>query len=250
MIADVCRVTQRDTEMIQFLISQGQATAEQLATLFFPSMKAFYCRSEVLAKMGLIESHSAEDLAKATKSGVLGFMSSMRVSRDRVRKMKIYRVAKDLRKKLPFADGEHCEDRLLKHQLLLTNVRRRIEKCLEGRKYVILNDAELQGEHRTRMYGKSIVPDLVFRGPDLDLAVELERSKKSESELLLRFAQYRDSRYEKAIYFCETESTRRSVTRVANLYRKIGVGSIWDDDRVFYDREFYPLSDFIQRSIV
>lgn len=250
MIADVCRITQRDTKMIQFLISQGQATAEQLAERFFPSMGAFYKRTHFLIKMGLIEADSIEKCAKATPSGVSGFMTSMRVSRDRVKKMKVYRIAKRIRRKLPFANGEHCEDRLLKHQLLLSNVRERIEKYLESRQYVILNDAELQGEHRTKMYGQSIVPDLVFRGPGLELAVELERSKKRESELLLRFAQYRDSRYEKVIYFCESENTRRSVTRVANLYRKIAVGSIWDDDRVFYDREFYLLSDFIQTSIV
>ena len=199
-------------------------------------------------RAGLLESHSAIDCASATKSGVRGFVASLNLKRNRVQHLKIYRIAKHVRKRLPNGNTELCDDRFVKHQLLLSEVRIRIEQCLRGRDFQVLNDPEIDEETRTRMYGASLVPDLVFRGPDLSLAVELERTDKSESDLALRFSRYRESRYNKVIYFCGSKAIYRRIKKLAPYYRRIAVGFIWGET-VYFDRQEMSLGDFIKREV-
>lgn len=247
---DLRCITERDERVITYLASQGQATAEQLAGMFFSSVTSFYKRCHALKKMGLLEACRAIECARKTPSGVRGFAASMKISMKKVPKMVVYRIPTEVRRDLPFADGPHCDDHLLKHQLLLNDVRRRIEKCLGSGGYMVLTDVELQAEARIGTAQNPLVPDLVFRGQDLDIAIELERSVKTESDLLVRFDQYRDSRYTKVIYFCETEGIRRRVTRMAQLFRRIAVADLMNPERVFYDREFLLLTDFLKGKIV
>ena len=68
----VC-VTDRDEEIVRFLLSQGHATAQQLAERFFPSLTAFYARISTLKRMGLIETANAYTEARATRGGGAGF---------------------------------------------------------------------------------------------------------------------------------------------------------------------------------
>ncbi|HLD99082.1 MAG TPA: replication-relaxation family protein [Bdellovibrionota bacterium] len=248
MTAGAWTLTQRDERLLQFLASQGQATAEQLTKLFFPSLQAFYQRGALLIRAGLLESHSAVDCAAATTGGVRGLVSALKLKGNRVQHLKIYRIASQLRKRLPNGNSELCDDRFVKHQLLLSEVRMRIERCLQGRDFQVLNDPEIDAETRTRLYGASLVPDLLFRGADLSIAVELERSVKTESDLALRFSRYRDSRYNKVIYFCESEAIYRRVKKLAGFYRRIAVGFIWGET-VYFDRQEMPLADFIKKEV-
>ncbi|OFZ54110.1 MAG: hypothetical protein A2428_08715 [Bdellovibrionales bacterium RIFOXYC1_FULL_54_43] len=248
MSADAWTVTERDEQMLRFLISQGQATAEQLTKLYFPTLRAFYKRSQRLEKIGLLESKNAVDCAAATRGGVRGLVTSLNIKRKRLNSLKIYRVSKGVRRRLPNGNTELCDDRFVKHQLLLSEVRMRVERCLQGKTYKILNDPEIDAETRTRMYGASLVPDLVFRGEDVNVAVELERSDKSEFDLMLRFSRYRDSGYNKIIYFCESEAIHRRVKKLATFYRRIAVGFIWGET-VYFDRQEMPLADFIKREV-
>jgi hypothetical protein len=249
MSFDHLRITERDEKLIMYLASQGHATSEQLARQFFPSLRAFYKRSYWLRKMGLIEALSAVACANRTPGGVRGFVRAMNVRRPKVERMLIYRIAPALRRQIPFADGRHSEDHLMKHQLQLNEVRRHIEACLAADKYIVLTDVELRSESCIGNQQADLVPDLVFRGEGFDIAVELERSNKSESQLLLRFARYRDSRFTKIIYFCETEEINRRVMRIARLYTRIAVATLMNAARVYYAREFVSLGTFLKEEI-
>jgi len=90
------------------------------------------------------------------------------------------------------------------------------------------------------------VPDLVFRGKDINIAIELERSHKSETEYMLRMSQYKLYHYTHIIYFCATEGIHKRVKKIASMYPTLAVGTTWDQERVFHDRCLIGLGDFLR----
>jgi hypothetical protein len=224
-------LTDRDLRLLTFLSEQGVATAEQLTEAFFPNKAAFYVRSAQLSRLGLIESKRIIEFASETPSGVLGYMASLGIARAVLAKKRVYRIAAALRASRSASD-DIAAAKFCKHQIHLNTVRTLLERYLPGA--TVLVDPESRKERARGFWRGTIVPDLVFRCDDREIAVELERTKKGESELLLRFAQYRDSIYSHVLYFCETDRIFETVRKIAQSgFKKIAVGTMISAEKVY-----------------
>ena len=93
------RITNRDTEVLEFLYKQGVALSSQLCERFFPSDEACKRRLSMMIKAGLIESVRIIDHQNVIPSRFLPLFQKMKISGSSRAKLKVYRLGAELRAK-------------------------------------------------------------------------------------------------------------------------------------------------------
>ena len=237
-------LTDRDFELLCYLGSHGVATAEELTKRFFPTYGSFKKRMCALRKEDLIETVLLSRLKEISQKSFLQAAHILDVPQERLRGMKIYRLAERLRKDLHSSAGL-AEVKMWKHQVQLGKVLALLETLLPGA--TILTDPEVRSELAPYRLSKNpAIPDLVVRDGERTIAVEVERNAKNKDEYREKFNYYEDSSYTHVLYFCETDVVFQKVVERAARYHKVGVAKIVRAGLVYQEFSgFRPIEAFL-----
>ncbi len=225
------RLTERDFDVLTFLAAQGVATADQLTARFFPSKQTCQSRLHWMKRADLVESLPLSTLKSVSLGCFLQAIDVLSLAKQDVWKFRVYRLTKRLRPRR--SGAEHFSDpRMWKHQLQLNGIRKRMEDWFPGA--IILTDPDIQAEERRLKMGRELpIADLVVRLPGKEIAVEVERTHKTETKYHLRFLDFRDSHYTQVLYFCESEQLFSKIAALANGIEKIGVSRLLAPETVY-----------------
>jgi hypothetical protein len=225
------RLTERDFDMLTYLAAQGVATADQLTERFFFNRKTCQARLHWLKQADLIESIPLTALKSVSLGSYIKAIDVLSLAKQDVWKFRVYRLTERLRKRRAGAES-FAEPFMWKHQLQLNGIRKFAEDWFP--EAVILTDPDIQAEERRLKMGRSLpVADLVVRVAGREIAIEVERTRKTETEYHLRFLDYRDSHYSHILYFCEGERLFNKVAEFASGIAKIGVSRLLAPHAVF-----------------
>lgn len=238
------RLTERDFDLLTYLAAQGVATANQLTDKFFQSRKTCQTRLHYLKQADLVESLPLTTLKSVSFGSYRQAIDILSLSTQDVWKFRVYRLTKRLRHRRAGAES-FAEPIMWKHQLQLNGVRKIVEDWFPGA--TILTDPDIQAEARRFKMGRDQpVADLVIRTCDREIAVEVERTPKTETEYYLRFIDYRDSHYSHVLYFCESDRLFNKVAKLSNGINKIGVSRLLAPETVFqYGAGFVSTKSFL-----
>lgn len=241
------QLTVRDFDLLRFLGAQGVATADQLAERYFPSRKVCLNRLHVLRRGNLVESLPLSTLREISVPCFRQAVDLLALRSEEVWKHRVYRLTPALRSRTSGADAM-ADVKMWKHQIQLNGVRRLLEGLFRGA--TILTDPEIRAEWRWLRAGVDMpVADLVIRQGNHEIAVEVERTQKSEAEYFSRFFKYESSTFTHVLYFCETDAIFNKVSELAKRVRKIGVSRILAPELVYRKEDgFLSLDAFLGRS--
>jgi len=224
-------LTERDFDLLTYLAAQGVATADQLTERFFPNKNTCQERLHWLKRANLVESLPFTTLKSVSLGTYRQAIDILSLSKQDIWKFRVYRLTERLRKRRAGAES-FGEPIMWKHQLQLNGIRKFAEDWFP--EAVILTDPDIQAEERRLKMGRSLpVADLVVRTARREIAIEVERTRKTETEYHLRFLDYRDSHYSHVLYFCEGERLFNKVAELANGIAKIGVSRLLSPHTVF-----------------
>lgn len=238
------RLTHRDFDMLRFLGAQGVATADQLTERYFPSRKVCLNRLHVLRRGGMVESVPLSALREISINSFKQAAQLLALRREEAWRYRLYRLTKELRTRRP--GGEALADIMMwKHQIQLNGVRRLFERMFPGA--VILIDPEIRAEwRRFNAGGEMPVADLVIRRDGQEFAVELERTRKAESEYFSRFFKFESSIYSHVLYFCESDEIFNKIAELSKRFKKIGVSRLLSPELIYRKEEgFQSLHQFL-----
>ncbi|MGK5085090.1 hypothetical protein WDW37_17520 [Bdellovibrionota bacterium FG-1] len=238
------RLTERDFDLLAYLAAQGGATADQLTEKFFKSRKTCQTRLHFLKHADLVEAMPLSALKSVSLGSYKQAIDVLSFLKHDVWKYRVYRLTKRLRHRRAGAEV-FSEPMMWKHQLQLNGIRKIIEDWFPGA--MILTDPDIQAEARRFKMGRDQpVADLVIRTGEREIAIEVERTQKTETEYYLRFIDYRDSHYSHVLYFCESDRLFNKVAKLANGINKIGVSRLLAPDVVFqYGAGFVGTKSFL-----
>lgn len=237
-------VTNRDIEMMTYLAEQGVATADQLAERFFPTRKACLWRLMRLIQAELIESVPVTALKELSLGAYKSAVSAVGLNLSHHWKRRVYRLGPRFRERRIGAEAV-AGLKMMRHQLQTNGIRKICERRFPGA--LILTEADVEAEwRRYKTSGEVPLPDLVIREPGREVAIEVERTMKSQSVYYFRFALYEQSHYTHVIYFCETPEIFNKVSKIASDSKKIGVSSLLMTDKVFrHTTGMQPIEAFL-----
>ena len=224
-------LTERDFDLLTYLAAQGVATMDQLTARFFPSRNTCQERLHWLRRADLVESLPLSTLKSVSQGSYRQAIDVLSLSKQDIWKFRVYRLTERLRKRRAGAES-FAEPIMWKHQLQLNGIRKFAEEWFP--EAVILTDPDIQAEERRFKMGRGLpVADLVVRTGNREVALEVERTQKTETEYHLRFIDYRDSHYSHVLYFCESERLFNKVAALSNGIAKIGVSRLLAPETVF-----------------
>jgi len=215
-------LTERDFDLLRYLMEQGVATARQLTQRFFPTKGAFHKRICALVKEQLVESVPVTAMKEFSQASY--FRTSIDLlgtGRSNMAKHRVYRLGARYKKKWP-STAKLSAVHMWRHQLLVNELRFVFEKAFPDGQF--LNDPQVLEEWRLWEHWKSgdfsdvPVPDLTIRSGDRHIAVEVERNLKTETNYFSRFMRYESSQYTHVIYYCESEKVFKTVSKLAKSY--------------------------------
>lgn len=238
------RLTSRDFDLLRFLGAQGVATANQLTERYFPSRKVCIKRLHVLRRGGLIESVPLSALSQVSIASFRQAVDLLSLRSEEVWKHRVYRLSPKLQSRSA-GGGSLADMKMWKHQIQLNGIRRIFEGLFP--EAVILTDPEIRAEWRRFKVGSDMpVADLVIRTGGKELAIEVERTRKSETEYFRRFFKYESSWYSHVLYFCESEEVFNKVAELSKRVSKIGVSRLMSPELVYRKEDgFQSLGAFI-----
>ncbi len=237
-------LTKRDHQLMCFLSEQGVATFAQLRKEFFVNDEACRCRLRKLLRRNLIESISIDEMKKISVSAYLKMAEILNLKGSEIWKYRLYRLSEVFRKISPTTET-NSDPKMWRHQVQLTEVRQFIKE--EFPNALILTESDVESEWR-RFKSKTevAIPDLVLRSSGKEVAIEMERTLKSEREYQKRMAFYGRSKYTHVIYFCESVNIFNKIARTSAGSKKIGVSNILSKDKIYrVGQGFQPIRTFI-----
>lgn len=242
------RITTRDFEVLRFLGAQGVATADQLTDAYFPSRGACLGRLHFLKHGGFVESLPLSKLKDVSQASFNQAVGILELGRSEIWKHRIYRLSPRLRSK--YAGNEALSSiQLWKHQIQLNGVRSLLKGYFPGA--TILTDPEVRAELRRFGAGMNLpIPDLVIRQGDLEIAVEVERTMKSEREYFTRFLRFEAGSHTHVLYFCESDDIFNKVSELSRRISKFVVALQLLSPELVYqkDQGYVSLSQFLGQS--
>ena len=238
------RLTERDFDLLTYLAAQGVANADQLTERFFSSRKTCQARLHSLKQADLVESIPLTALKTVSVTSYREAVDTLSLSRQDLWKYRVYRLAERLRGRRAGAES-FSEPKMWKHQLCLNGLRNLMLKRFPDA--LVLTDPDIQAEERRFKMGRGgPIPDLVIRAGEKEVAIEVERTRKSETEYHLRFIDYRDSHYSHVLYFCESERIFNKVSALSRGIPKIGISRLLAPEMVFqYGNGFVSTREFL-----
>lgn len=227
------RLSRRDREILMFLEQQGFATFSQLNDQFFNNVSTCSRRLTKLRKLELISSDTLlnvlfqKNADKAAKT--LPFVMEMDISK----KSHIYRLGKEFRRKFAFSDGL-VKPNMVMHQLYLNDLRKKIEKLIPHK--FVLHDPKIKVISRVEGWRHdSIRPDLSFEFNKFKVAVEFERTRKSESRYYEKFLYFQSSIYTHVIYYTLDKRNLDHLISQVRPFSKIAVASFFEPEEVYHN---------------
>ena len=225
-------LTVRDLQLIEYLSEQGVATADQLVDRFFPSKNAFWIRAHRLTQEGYLEAKPLFTFADAVPSRLLPLAVKLRQAGKSVQSLKVYRLGEKFGSKeskfLRVTDPV-----LVQHQIGLNEIRSFLESILPNNG-VLLTDPEVRlEESRFGSTEDVLIPDLVWRSNGKSVAFEFERNLKGKIRYFDRMSRYQSSKYDKVVYFCETEEIFDELLDRTEHFYKIGISLASKPNKVF-----------------
>jgi hypothetical protein len=238
-------LTERDFAMLCHLGKHGVSTSGELAGLFFPSVLMFRKRVRLLIQENLVRAVPIKKLKELSVQSYRQAASVLGVSTRSLHLVRVYMLADHIRSGVSGSAGL-TDVKMWKHQYQVARVSEVLRKLIPDAS--ILSDPEIKREIlRYRKIDDSVVPDLVFRSDDYNVAVEIERNYKNHGEYRWRFNYYEDSAYSHVLYFCETEELFERIAERAATYDKVGIVRVLNPDLVFQrSRGFVSLSAFLK----
>jgi hypothetical protein len=222
------QLTNRDLKLIEYIKDQGFVTYAQIYSGFFTSKSSCSRRMGLLNTGGLIEQKSLREYFNSSHEKYY-FPHLLPLGIDQ--STQIITLSKRLRKLYPDYDLVFKKDILL-HQLYLGRVRNYLSKKVPH-DYII-------SEYEIKLFAnfmidrnKDIYPDLSFEGPDLKLALEMERTKKTFDRYFSKFYNFYDSSYSHVLYIFINRKSLKSVMGLTKIYRKIGFALFENLDEVY-----------------
>lgn len=227
-------------EILAFLYEQGSATSEQLIERYFSSRESFWVRIGALTRAGLV---SAERLSQCEVNrialGKMGFIGQC--GADGFQSKKVYRLRSSVGSK---QSQPMQTDMMLLHQLWLNQVR----QCLFG----LIPNAQVKVDPEIRRelgvsqdFGNALIPDLVVSVGNRSFAIEVERTRKAEVDYFSKFLAIKRSRYEKALFFVESDSLFRRLSKLGERFEKIGFVQLPNLTKVYSGSSFSRIESFL-----
>lgn len=188
------RLQTRDTSLTTFLMRQGFATFEQLQAMFFPSKMSCSKRLRALEATGYITSISASAFFRGNNQ-FTPFLLGLNLHPL----TRIYQLSSTYRRQVP-ETNRLLKKHLCLHQLILNDVRVKLTSELRSFS-LVLNDPQLKTwsivDPGRR---KEFTPDLSYEMDRFSLAIEVERTLKSDCRYTQRFGFYLGSSYTHVLY--------------------------------------------------
>jgi hypothetical protein len=143
-------------------------------------------------------------------------------------KTKIYRLSKEIAGQAKRLESPLGEPIFWQHQLGLTEIRRHLleQNIIDISSSLFLSDPEIKAEWARFQFESDLpIPDLVWRFPDREYAIEYERTTKGEMSYFQRMARYQRSHYQAVLFVANTDDIYGLLKRCALRMPKIGVTS-------------------------
>lgn len=240
------RLVGRDIEILQFLSEQGVATSKQLQERFFVSRDAFRTRLVKLVRYGFIESMRLIDHKDKVPTKLVSLFESMGVKPEHRSKYHIYRLGPELRARGDKGIKMTATPVFWQHQIGLTDVRTHIEPLLASQfpDGMFLFDSELRKE-AARVGKVDLIPDMVWRYFDFELAIEFERNFKDEMTYFKRFADFQKSSYKKVIYYVANDELLYRLAKIGRSFSKLGFAVVGNPKIFCHLRGFESFFQFV-----
>jgi hypothetical protein len=212
------RLTERDYDLLRYLAEQGVASSKQLADRHFPNLSSFWVRINKLSQVGLVEAVPLTTIKQFSQSNYFTTAKDLLgASRTDIWKYKVYRLGERFRKRWP-STGKLADVKIWRHQLMVNELRAVFEKKFPGA--LFLNDLQVTEElwqfrsFREGNFGRVVIPDLTVQIGERKIAVEIERTRKSENEYYFRLLDFRDGDYSQLLYYCESERIFKTLLKL------------------------------------
>ncbi len=219
------RLTERDFDLLRYLHEQGVASARQLAQRFFPSVRAFRVRVCFLVRGGLVESVPLGAIREFSQEAYLKAGTELfGGSRADIRKYRVYRLGPNLVRRWP-TSAKLSDVKMWRHQLIVNELRAALEKKFPRAQFLsdpqCAEEWQFLGSPRDR--SELLIPDITVRDGGIQIAIEVERNRKSETHYFTRFLRYEKSLYTHVIYHCESEALFKLIAELTKRMEWIAV---------------------------
>lgn len=222
---------ERDTKLLRFLCFHGQALGESLARSFFDSnLNAFYKRVHILKKEGLVESKKYLEMLgflQKKSSKFLNILSHSEIKPS----TQIYIPTKKVMELYNFTH-QTMRPHQVTHQLLLAKVQSKLSPLLIGESSISHEPLVKLENEFTLGRDQALVPDLIYKSGELNLAIELERVPKSLGRYLKKSGLYFSSNFTHILYVCLDEMTLRTLLRVFSSNLNAAVSLVSEPDQL------------------
>jgi len=195
------RMLPRDWELLSFLEEQGFASGIQIRDQFFNGKRSSCStRLSKLLSNGYIHRKKLLEIFRSGKKGSRKLKFFPHILNLNIRSGDyIYYI--DRRYALGFGkSGQLFKPSMVLHQLVLNEVRFFLEEEVIHKR--VLNDPKAKILSKLHLgTGSDTVPDLSFEYNHIKIAVELERTLKSNLRYFQRFSALRQSKYTHVLYY-------------------------------------------------
>jgi len=246
------RLTERDFGILRYLAQQGVASSHQLMRGFFQSQVSARKRISTLIRAGMIESLPLSEIKAFSRLSYLQTGALLTGSgRQGIASCRVYRLSEKIRDQWP-STSKLADVKMWSHQILLNELRAVFQEKFPNA--VILNDPMILEEQRrfekwrTGSTGDLVVPDLVVRIGESQIALEVERNLKSQDKYRSRFMRFEDGPYTHVIYYCNSERIFNSLSKFGTHYQGIAFARFGTIHEVFRTLDgWMRLDDFLKR---
>lgn len=219
----------RDRALLRFIEEQGFVTYRQIYENFFPTMPSCSRRISQLVHTKYIQEESVKNLLCIEREGSIYFPHLQNL--DLKASNKIYYINRNFSR--AFGKSKKLFKRsMIMHQLILNDIRSFLVDRIQH-KY-LLNDPKISilsaitGKRPTES-----IPDLSLEFGDIKIAVEVERSLKTNHEYRSKVFNFERSCYSHVLYFYTNENILRKLMQRTRHSSKFGFAHYAQPNDIF-----------------
>ena len=218
----------RDKKVLDLLRDQGFASFEQLRERYFPNIKRCSKRLRLMEKHNYLKSYTLKEyFAKQDSKGFFPHLLALGLKGG----SKIYILSTTYRKLIPETNRLLKPDLCL-HQLILNRVRFFLEDSIADARFM-LSDPQIKVlSDFSSGRRKEFTPDISVESSRYIIAVELERTVKSNNRYASRFWFYKDSVYTHVLYYYVNEAHLKMIMKQSGQMRKVGFAHYLRPDQI------------------
>jgi hypothetical protein len=231
--------------LLEFLKAQGVLTVKQAIKQFLAHLKNPQRRIQHLIEANILECFTIHNLYKNKDDHLSKAYFPYLVELDIDQSTRIIQLSENYRQ-IMFFTKKLLKRNIIIHQLMLNEVRFYLENKVSF-KY-LLNDPKLtllSEIHSDRV--REFTPDLSFESDKYKIAIELERTIKSQRRYSDRFLYFTQSPYTHIIYYYTQEKTKKFLLKMSYYERRLGFSYFKNPGVVFSPAWGYmSLNEYIE----